>query len=281
MPRRPDTPCASCGRLLWSGTTSLPPGQRMCQPCRRNKPTPPKPERVCPCGAAFTPSGSQTYCSPACRPRRPSGARIRTYGEAPCEWCTTTFTRTSFRQRFCSTKCIGESKRSGVTSVIPWASCLDCRQWFVARGSRRTHGPSCPSRAKQPRPCQTCGQLIPPSLHGATIYCSRSCRTNSDAHRASRRAAKAKRRARERGARVETFDPQEVFERDQWICGLCNNRTLRTKAVPHPRAPTLDHIVPLAEGGEHSRANTQCACFLCNSIKGARATHPEQLRLLG
>lgn len=35
MARRPDVPCAQCGRLLWGGTTSLPGGQRVCRPCRK------------------------------------------------------------------------------------------------------------------------------------------------------------------------------------------------------------------------------------------------------
>lgn len=35
MARKPDTPCSSCGKLLWGGTTSLPAGERTCQKCRR------------------------------------------------------------------------------------------------------------------------------------------------------------------------------------------------------------------------------------------------------
>lgn len=35
MARRPDTPCAGCGKLLWSSTSSLPAGQRKCNACRR------------------------------------------------------------------------------------------------------------------------------------------------------------------------------------------------------------------------------------------------------
>lgn len=34
MARKPDTPCAGCGKMLWGGTTSLPPGQRTCRSCR-------------------------------------------------------------------------------------------------------------------------------------------------------------------------------------------------------------------------------------------------------
>lgn len=38
MPRRPDVPCAGeCGRLMWRGRGSRPPGEAMCQPCRAVK----------------------------------------------------------------------------------------------------------------------------------------------------------------------------------------------------------------------------------------------------
>jgi 5-methylcytosine-specific restriction endonuclease McrA len=52
-----------------------------------------------------------------------------------------------------------------------------------------------------------------------------------------------------------------------------------TKVVPHPKAPTIDHIVPLSAGGDDTKANVQLACFLCNSIKGSRGT--QQLTLIG
>lgn len=35
MGSKPDTPCAVCGKLLWSSNTSLPAGQRTCLSCRR------------------------------------------------------------------------------------------------------------------------------------------------------------------------------------------------------------------------------------------------------
>ena len=34
MARKPDVPCAACGKLLWGGVTSLPAGQRKCRTCR-------------------------------------------------------------------------------------------------------------------------------------------------------------------------------------------------------------------------------------------------------
>ena len=35
MARRPDTPCAVCGKLLYGGNGTLPPGKRTCRDCRR------------------------------------------------------------------------------------------------------------------------------------------------------------------------------------------------------------------------------------------------------
>lgn len=37
MAKKPDTPCAGCGKLLWGGRASLPPGERKCRDCRRDE----------------------------------------------------------------------------------------------------------------------------------------------------------------------------------------------------------------------------------------------------
>lgn len=52
-----------------------------------------------------------------------------------------------------------------------------------------------------------------------------------------------------------------------------------TEVVPHPKAPTIDHVVPVSEGGDDTRTNVQLACFRCNSAKGARGS--QQLALIG
>ena len=35
MPRTPDTPCATCGKLIWRGSTSRPAGKAQCRDCWR------------------------------------------------------------------------------------------------------------------------------------------------------------------------------------------------------------------------------------------------------
>jgi 5-methylcytosine-specific restriction endonuclease McrA len=41
--------------------------------------------------------------------------------------------------------------------------------------------------------------------------------------------------------------------------------------VPDLGAPTIDHIVPMAKGGDDTKINVQLAHFSCNSRKGHRA----------
>lgn len=96
MPRNPDTPCAGgCGKILWGGRGSLPPGERMCRPCRtaaggwRQSAMP---MLQCPvCGGLFRRNNPrQQTCSVECgvslRNQRPGGYR-GTQTPKPCEQC--------------------------------------------------------------------------------------------------------------------------------------------------------------------------------------------------
>lgn len=78
----------------------------------------------------------------------------------------------------------------------------------------------------------------------------------------------ARRRARKSGADAEIVNPLHVFERDGWICRLCQKPVDRTKKFPHPNSPSMDHIVPLVHGGPHRLSNLQCAHLRCNLVKG-------------
>lgn len=61
----------------------------------------------------------------------------------------------------------------------------------------------------------------------------------------------------------------EVFQRDSWVCQICGEETDRSAVWPDPKYPTIDHIIPVAHGGDHTEENLQCACRECNSKKGA------------
>lgn len=75
-------------------------------------------------------------------------------------------------------------------------------------------------------------------------------------------------RARAAGATViEDFTGTEIFERDNWTCYLCEQPVTTTPDCFNPRSATVDHVVPLSKGGQHTRDNARCACLSCNSSK--------------
>jgi 5-methylcytosine-specific restriction endonuclease McrA len=83
------------------------------------------------------------------------------------------------------------------------------------------------------------------------------------------------------GAKHERYNINTIAERDAYRCGLCHKRVSMLMVWPNPKAPTIDHILPLAEGGDDTRANVQLAHSICNSTKGSRPHTTDQLRLVG
>jgi 5-methylcytosine-specific restriction endonuclease McrA len=94
----------------------------------------------------------------------------------------------------------------------------------------------------------------------------------------SKRAGDYRRRARIENATVEKFSAQDVYDRDGWTCGICHEPVEPALKYPAPLSVSLDHIVPVSLGGEHSRANTRCAHLVCNMRRGAaRGEDPTEL----
>lgn len=66
-----------------------------------------------------------------------------------------------------------------------------------------------------------------------------------------------------------------VFERDNWICGICGNPVNKYLRQPNWQCATIDHIVPisvaLAQGWAvetiHTYENVQLAHYKCNMDK--------------
>lgn len=122
--------------------------------------------------------------------------------------------------------------------------------------------PGCNREFKQNRPYQK--------------YCTKKClnktRWRNDNHL-------RRHKARENGD-YEIISNDDIYARDAWRCQLCCKKVLKSwRGTSHPRAPELDHIVPLSRGGKHVRTNVQCSCRSCNIAKGDRPLG--QLRLFG
>lgn len=208
----------------------------------------------------------------------------------PCAWCGQDFRPWKQSRRrpsatFCSRECKAARFWLGKSSVIPWASCLECRSWLIARKNRKR----CPRSECQPPAyvpiggvtkavsCFRCGVVFPTVARQGRYQCG-PCRI--EATREERRQRKAKRKAMQSGVDREPYRRQAIFERDRWVCQLCRKRVSKTAVVPHPKAATIDHILPTANGGADCPANVQLAHFECNWRKADKG-EPQQLRLIG
>lgn len=73
---------------------------------------------------------------------------------------------------------------------------------------------------------------------------------------------------------------EAIFARDRWTCHLCDLPVSRTLKHPHPMSPSIDHLVPVDDGGSDDPANLATAHLACNVHKHTAAMG-EQLRLVG
>lgn len=214
------------------------------------------------------PNGNpKRFCSHACQKwayLNPGKTRTRQRG---CENCGQSFRPKYETSRFCTRVC-GE----------------------VARGAR-VYGPHGAVIT-----CVLCEQrkAVPMDWGGKTKTCL-DCRSewerrrgvtwrtaNPEKTREMWQRKSAKRRLKRQGRRgvVENVPYLEVYDRDGWRCGLCGKAVRKSLRYPHPQSATLDHIIPIALGGDHTLANVQLAHWGCNRSKRTAARN-EQLRLVG
>lgn len=266
--------CRECGRTFIPAHFH----QALCgEPCSGR----PRLERVCVCsycGDEFHPKAANRlkFCSRECafakqaadraaqaaarepertrkkeleRERRAAerDSRPRTLHKHKCEECGAEFQSPSRARKYCS---------------------IPCRSLAYYRKKHE--------ESAEPAACKQCGEefLKPYGASGPREFCSEECQEarKQDLQRKTRKMlGNHRRRARTYGGSYEPVDPMVVFERDGWRCHICKRKTpKRFRGTIEDAAPELDHIVPLAAGGDHSYQNTACCCRACNLAKGAR-----------
>lgn len=259
------------------------------------------------CGKEFTPRFRESSCSISCAQRSRHGSHQGYH----CVGCGRSFWRerrsqignSADKRGYCSRECayrnINQWHPVRKTKSKPWAQghkCRDCETEITGRVLRcdecraRAHATTlaegretftlryrpqlAAAKKSEPRVCKECRQEFAPEYgNKRRAFCSRLC-----LRRFGQRASKAIRRTHAKSG--ERFSAREIFERDRWRCGLCGQGIDRHLRSPHERCATIDHIVPIARGGQHERRNVQAAHRECNWRKGV-ASCGSQLRLVG
>lgn len=189
-------------------------------------------------------------------------------------------------------KPFNELHSTTVKGKIHYRPC--CRQcWNQLRRERRKNPLNNP-RKSGVKECKLCKDTKPISefnFHKATNSINSHCKPchqikwherwnkmSVEHRRELRRSSSLKYRASEKGRKtaslisfnrhkrhkeapiVELIKRETVLIRDNYTCYLCLQRPPLNKI-------TLDHVIPLARGGNHTYDNVKVACRSCNSKK--------------
>lgn len=252
------------------------------------------PERIAPrmarpcstCGRGFTSQQSTAlYCSAKCRRwwanQRPSAKRRGRVNDrnrgtrrmVPCVSCGERYPGHYTSRRLCPSctpialgpvparRCCAWCGRSVGVRV---KYCARCREFNFESRRRRQTNITIPD-------CARCGRAYV-RKPWQTEFCSRVCAT-----RAARSRLRQNRRTVERSG--EKFTTREIAERDGWRCHLCSKQVPDQPYAARDEDPTLDHLVPVSDGGLHVRTNVRLAHNRCNWERSTGGT--VQLLLVG
>lgn len=229
------------------------------------------------CGKELTRRDQKEYCDRACYFAAIDAGEQQFKGRVRDEWAGLV----DWAYEWDALRPRPRKKRRG--SVRP--PCQHCGK-EINSGSSRFCSYACVKNWRGTRQCDACGVDVPRSNSFSKCRCE-TCRERlrKEANRRgkNRCGRNHRQRARHHGVAYLPVPVKAVYERDGYRCQICRRRCLKsamfskTDGRIHPRSPTIDHIVPMACGGNHEPGNLQTACHACNSAKGARAAG--QLRL--
>lgn len=196
-----------------------------------------------------------------------------------CLHCEADLSHRRSNAKYCSNKCSRLFTQANETRLCTLPEC-DSKRWArdlcLKHYTYRYH----PNRHRKVEVgCSVCGKRILRRVDNSRMgkhCCSIECRRfrqfgEGQAGDTYDWNQDAKQRARDYGASVvEDVDRLAVMERDGWSCYQCGKDTSLETNPFSPDAATVDHVIPLSHGGQHSMGNVRCCCLACNCSKADR-----------
>lgn len=202
---------------------------------------------------------ARRYCTEACKASE-RWLKKNPATEKTCVWCFRTFivgggTRARSHKRHCSEVCRQAQKahtdihHHPVLCHLPF--CIDC------------HRPT----------------ALPPQYRRCNVCTVANRNKPRPASNAKKSAARRRRDAMRHG---DLFTVHDLIERDGPMCAYpgCGQDVDMTEHHLNARYGTIDHIVPVSAGGEHTMANCVVMHRGCNAKKGIKVVEPVQLRIV-
>lgn len=250
------------------------------------------------CGKPFSkksgPGRWPTYCSADCKRAALSSVRTLKVNDGPCDRCGRPLPP-GWTRKYCSAECRNRAGYERSRTDGRYAAELARMRDETAERRAAEQCPFC-SGPMAPRKRAHCGSEECRRAHNAARgrkfmreykakhgvpyvakyrppdYLEKLKELPKDPARIAARKQEnwQRRRAQKLAAPYEQFRHVDVFERDAWICGLCNRPVDRELRHPDDMSATLDHITPLSRGGHHVWDNVQLAHRTCNGQKCAR-----------
>ena len=210
------------------------------------------------------------YCSETCRNK---AFHINTERHTlKCKNCGVEFTSARNKKLHCSDYCATEYRKNTLTNWVEKEKELNRRQ-HKAITSLRNALQNTVSRMKV---CDMCQKEFIMNHDGNKVKYCKVC--INDAYKLRRRSYNRidkDRRLRLNGKPDYSITLEKLHKKDNGVCYLCNKQTdyedfkitEEGYFIAGENYPSIDHVMPIAKGGEHQWDNVRLAHRHCNAIK--------------
>ena len=275
-----DLPCCKCGAMMWRSSASAPEGVAQCLSCRRATHGYRGYKRGCRCAEcrAGVAQDSREYTRR--RTARDGVSQFTAYAMRRAEAEGRVYVPESERMVPCAV-CGVEVLKRDPSSLVP-ALHRGCRNSpegrrvaYAARMAALAAEGRSPKLNRFRRKMERAASGSPASkrvfIQGRCSWCEEQfC-----APMGKWCSSKCKLAEKNALRHPERFNPtprlrREVYERDGWVCGLCDLPIDSSLAWPHKWSASLDHVVPQSHMliPDHSASNLRAVHLQCNSMRG-------------